>query len=305
MSPRLDPAEVEALMEDFQASGMGARPVEPRDFAVPRRLSAEDLAEVRRRIQRGLPEMEQALGRLLRRRSPLELGALSEVHAASLFRASGSPAALVRFRSRGQVGWVELPSQNAVEAIERVLGRLRGKTDEAPAARPLTLLEQSLLVKLVRGVLLQVANALGIEVAQLEGVPSYREAGSYLDAEGQPDAYRLSVEVLAQGPDGPFRIALLLPLESARSFSRASEGAAPAAVPGHLVDVPVEVAAHLGQAELTLSELLGLAPGDVIPLELARGEPARLSIDGRNVGLGELGSRAGRLAVRLSHLKLD
>jgi flagellar motor switch protein FliM len=272
---------------------------------VPRRLSAEDLAEVRRRIQRCLPEMEQALGRLLRRRSPLELGALSEIHAGSLFREIGAPAALVRFKSRGQVGWVELPSQNAVDAIERVLGRLRGKTDEAPAARPLTGLEQSLLVKLMRGLLLQVANALGLEIAQLEGVASYREAGSYLDAEGQPDAYRLSVELLTTGPDGPFRIALLLPLESAKSFGRASSAAAPEAVPGHLVAVPVEVSVSLGQAELSLSELLGLAPGDVIPLELARGEPARLSIDGRNVGLGDLGALAGRLAVRLSHLKLD
>ena len=192
-----------------------------------------------------------------------------------------------------------------VEAIERVLGRLRGNNDPAPAARPLTALESSLLIKLVRGVLLQVANALGLEVGQLEGVGSYREAGSYLDSEGQPDAYRLCVELLASGPDGPFSVALLLPLESARSFGRSDSSATPAAVPGHLVDVPVELAASLGQAELTLSELLGLAPGDVIPLELARGEPVRLSIDGRNVGLGELGSRAGRLAVRFSHLKLD
>jgi flagellar motor switch protein FliN len=304
MSPRLDPDEVDALMEDFQASGLAPRLVEPRNFALPRRLSVEDLNEARRRILRGLPEMELGISKLLRRKTALELGAITELHAGELFRDTQSLLGLTRFQSRGQVGWLSLPSPAAVEAVERILGRVRARGDGPSAARPLTPLELGLLVKLVRGLLLQVGNALGIEVANLEGVPTLREAGSYLDAEGRPDPYRLSIELIASAPDGPFAFHILLPVENGKRFVQAQAEAPSGRVPTHLSAVPVELSVHLGQAELSLADMLGLVPGDVIPLDLSRGEPARLCIDGRQVGRGELGAVAGRLALRLTQLEL-
>lgn len=305
MSPKLDPAEVQALMEDFQASGLSPRLVEPRNFALPRRLSVEDINEARRRVARGLPEMELGLSKLLRRKTTLELGAFTEIHAGDLFRDPQAQLGLTRFRSRGQIGWLSLPGLASVEAVERILGRVRAKGDGPSPARQLTPLELGLLVKLVRGPLLQVGNALGIEIGNLEGVTSLREVGSYLDAEGRPDPYRLSIELISSAPDGPFAFQLLLPVENGKRFVRAETNASAGQVPTHLSNVPVELAVHLGQAELSLAEMLGLVPGDVIPLDLGRGEPARLCIDGRQVGLGELGAVTGRLALRLTHLQLE
>jgi flagellar motor switch protein FliM len=61
----------------------------------------------------------------------------------------------------------------------------------------------------------------------------------------------------------------------------------------------VEVQAHLGEVQMSLSDLLTLAPGMVIPLAVRVGEPATLQVAGRPKFKITIGTVGRRRAVRI------
>lgn len=82
-----------------------------------------------------------------------------------------------------------------------------------------------------------------------------------------------------------------------------AQGASPA-VPWELLatlEVPVRV--EMGQVELSLQELLELAPGSVLELDKAVGEPVEVYVAGRLLAYGELVVVFGdRLGVRITEI---
>jgi flagellar motor switch protein FliN/FliY len=79
--------------------------------------------------------------------------------------------------------------------------------------------------------------------------------------------------------------------------------AAGAAAPiGRLRDVPVELAVEVGRTRLTIGDALALAPGAIIPLDRAAGEPVDVLVNGRRIARGEVVVVDDELGVRLTEV---
>jgi flagellar motor switch protein FliM len=300
VTSNLDTDEVEALLDDL---GMGhlEPEVTTRDFEKLRRLRADELAEARRLIERTLPSLEAGLTQSLRGSAELVLVDCAERNAESLFASETGPAALMRFRCQGHPGWCRWELVPAISALERILGSPPDRDEPEP--RLLSSLERTILERILRSVVLELGTALGLVLESFEAVPTYKHAGGIADCEGAPDPYRLGVEIELREPDLTSQLRLFLPVP-ARAWIRQPPPPESSAdgMPLHLTNVPLEVAVHLGTADLALSELLALTPGDVVPLTTPVGRPVALAIDGRRIGSARLGQTQGRLAARIQDL---
>jgi flagellar motor switch protein FliN/FliY len=70
----------------------------------------------------------------------------------------------------------------------------------------------------------------------------------------------------------------------------------------HLMGVPVQISVEVGRAPLRLSELAGLRPGSVLPLDRKAHEPADLLVNGTIVARGEVVTLDGRYGIRITSL---
>jgi len=77
----------------------------------------------------------------------------------------------------------------------------------------------------------------------------------------------------------------------------------PGAVAQALGSLRITVTVVVGDAEMSLRELLDLAPGAVVHLNRLVGEPVDVLIAGSPVARGELVTVDGRLAVRLVEIR--
>jgi flagellar motor switch protein FliN/FliY len=85
----------------------------------------------------------------------------------------------------------------------------------------------------------------------------------------------------------------------------AERGAEPAAAPGRLdliLDVTLPVTVELGRARMQIQDILKLAPGSVIELEKAAGDPVDLLIHGRPIAKGEVVVIDENFGVRLTSI---
>jgi flagellar motor switch protein FliN/FliY len=69
-----------------------------------------------------------------------------------------------------------------------------------------------------------------------------------------------------------------------------------------LLDVPLEVRVRLGEAELPVEDLLGLAEGSVVELDRAPGDPADILVNDRLVARGEIVVVDERFTVRVTEI---
>ncbi len=69
-----------------------------------------------------------------------------------------------------------------------------------------------------------------------------------------------------------------------------------------LVDVDLEISVELGRAEMSLREVLALAPGVVIELDKLAGEPVDILINGKLVGRGEVVVIEEMFGVRVTEI---
>jgi flagellar motor switch protein FliN/FliY len=69
-----------------------------------------------------------------------------------------------------------------------------------------------------------------------------------------------------------------------------------------VLDVPVELAVEIGRARMTIREALAVAPGSIIVLDRAAGEPADLLVNGRRVARGEVVAIDEELALRVTEV---
>lgn len=298
-STRVGPEEMEAL---HGAVGRPPAAVEPRDFGRPRRLSGERRERVARAVRTALPELEAQLSHLLRRIVRSELGAIGELSIDGYFSTLPDPLAVLTFRAGGHPAWIVWESAAAVACVEQVLGAPEPK----PLERALSAMERSILERVLRLTAERLCAALGLSNSH-NAVPAKREQlGTWRDAGERADPHRVSLELLLDigGLKSTQRIYL-----PTNEFLEADETAAPlprnAPLPGHLDDVRVEIAVQLGHTELPLADLLALEVGDVIPLDTTSSTPVTLRADDRRFALGDLGSRRGRLAVRLREVSTE
>lgn len=99
--------------------------------------------------------------------------------------------------------------------------------------------------------------------------------------------------------------ALLAPLRETLRASAEGEATGPdrrraALLSRQLQDAQVELVAHLGEATLSLRDLLQMQPGDVIPITVP--EPIRASVDGVPVLEGRYGTHGNHYAIQVERL---
>ncbi|MEZ5977600.1 MAG: FliM/FliN family flagellar motor C-terminal domain-containing protein [Planctomycetota bacterium] len=334
MSANLDPEELRALTGEPAASEVSRW-----DRGRLRRLSSDDVAEARRLIGRTLPRIERDLTQLSGFPVELHVGACHEVDAESIFESVEDPPALVCFRVDGQPGWCLWDNPSAVVTIEHVLGAsdeedddeeeessdeekaesdgesdAEGATEEGedepeePLGRFLTPMERRVLVRLLRVVVDSVAATLRLEPGEYEAVEMLKHSPTWRESQGRrPDPHRLAIDLLLSLPSGETTLSVYLPMPAARGplAGDPTDGAADGAsdVPDHLDLVPVEVDVQLGTVELTLSDLLSLEVGDVVPIDAALGDPVVLRASGVVFARGRVGTSRGHVAVVVEEIE--
>lgn len=296
---------------DALASGLSTAAahvdVADRDFRRPRRLSRFELDEAQRRVDQVLCRAEADLSNLCRQEVKLKLSPLEEIHATGLFDDLENPLAVSRFRCEGQVGWMRWTVPNALAAIDRVLGCEPDAGVPADGQRPLTQLEQSILVRLMQSLVTVIGDPLGCECTEFEAVSQVKALGSWRDTERTPDPYRISVEIEFSTEGGSNNLRLFLPLGEARWAESGrdplpwlTDEGLPKQVPGHLDGIPLDVRVELARSELRLNDLLNLEVGDVIPLGAPAQSPVEVWVDERPFASGRVGRSRGLLAVQLT-----
>ncbi len=87
--------------------------------------------------------------------------------------------------------------------------------------------------------------------------------------------------------------------------TRVLEDSPPAAQRGvfdELLDVPLDVRIRLGEAEMTIEEVVSLRDGSVVELDRAPGDPVDVLVNDRVVARGEIVVVDDRFTVRVTEL---
>ena len=69
-----------------------------------------------------------------------------------------------------------------------------------------------------------------------------------------------------------------------------------------ILDIPVEVKVEVGNARLSISEILNLAPGAIVELDRTAGSPADVIVNGAKVGHGDVVVVDDSYGIRLTKL---
>jgi flagellar motor switch/type III secretory pathway protein FliN len=337
VSSNLSPAELAALREGRE--GRAADPsseVSPWELGRIRRLSADDVAEATRSLERALPHIEARLREIAGIPIQVRLAACHEIASQTLLDGVVDPLALVAFEVDGQPGWCLWDAPMAVATLQSILVGLpkdpaptdaenaegeaaaesAAKSDDeepAPPARPpfdplpftrlLTPIERRVLVRVIGLVIDQVAAIFRVSATKHVGIELRKHAPTWRETGGtKPDPYRLAIDLTLATDLGESTVSIYLPM----SGSRAPLGAeptkdrpTPSRAPEHLDPIPLAVTAVLGHAELSLADLMALEVGDVVPLDASVGDPIQLFTSAVAFARGRIGTHRGRVAVSL------
>ena len=115
------------------------------------------------------------------------------------------------------------------------------------------------------------------------------------------DPRRLMLHFMVEGQTGTSDLRIYLPgLEEEQDA--AQRGSEATQLPDHLSVVELILAAHLGSVEVSLTELLDLEPGDLIPLGIPVGTPVEVRVEDRTCATATWGQRSGLLAIKIEKL---
>jgi flagellar motor switch protein FliM len=298
VASQLTPEEVEALAAPAEEAKRAVEVLE-RDFREPRRLAREELDRLARAAARSIDEIEGSLRVWLRAPYKVEIASVAEVNAQRLLSELATPFCLLAFECAGRPCWAVWDATFASAATEVALGV--AEVDE-PEARTLTPVERGVLRNLLGRVIGFVGHALGVQPKDVRYVADDVQLALERADAREGDPTRLAVHVALSGPLGETTLRLHFagvgPTPQASPQSGAKDKKK-LATPEHLVEIPFELGAQLGTADVALSDLLGLEPGDVIPLPAAVGSPLAVYVDGIPCASARFGEHRGKLAIQL------
>jgi flagellar motor switch protein FliM len=241
--------------------------------------------------------------------------------AASLVRferlapALAEPIVLVRFRMaplRG-CGLLAIPTSLLGVLVQTACG---GASSPATplAARELSPIEVRLIQRFAAGMLAELEVAWA-PVAAVECAVVRVEANPLFARIAAPEELVVQADLAIAGAGlPPATVSLVVPngsLDPVRGRLQATgalddddapalDAAWAASLRERLLEVPVDVVVDLGAAALPMSRLLGLAVGDVIPLDTGREDPVPVRAGGATRFLAAPGIQNGSNAVRIT-----
>jgi len=311
----ITPEEVEALTTTEPTLEPTSSGVRPRDFRQPRRLSAEQLEELRVRVDLDLAQVASVLKPWLRTEQTLTLQTVSEVSFQGLPDSIQGTVCAMQFQADGSVGWVVWETDAALAATARAMGVESSSEDdedgnpdegEDSATKQLSSVEISIACKVLGEMLNALGVTLGFQADGFKLLQSQEELEhSILELRGT-DTQRLRIDLELDGPGNPNTLKFYLPGVVPESTDTARQAQAnPTAVPDHLSKISIEVKAAFDGIELSLDDLLALEVGDVIPLSTHVDDPINLTIEDLGCAKVRLGKKDGQLAVQLESLEID
>ncbi len=278
------------------------------DFSRPHRLSESSLAALRKKLAKALPALDGFLRESLGGAWSAGIERVGEANAEQFFercfQESRGPMAVCFLRLGGDPGSVSWQRSAAIAAVDAALGSpsgagAAGAGPAAPAgARRLSRIESRLIGDFLAGAVQRVASALGLQASGFEFLQDEQAIQEASEERLGLDPHRLEIALSIRGPTS----SSTLWLHFGGFRPSASAAQAPAVLPGHLEEVRVEVCARVGSSDVCLSQILELEEGDVIPLETRLGEPAWISVEGKDFARARLGTYRGRLALKIEGL---
>ncbi len=274
-----------------------ARSVEARDFRRPRRLTGVQREELEALVAASLQTAQADLRALLGPEVRLETAGVGEVDARALFRADEHPCVL-SFRVDGAEGWLAIELPLAVDCVERLLGT----APDGKQARSLSDLETGVLIELFAPLARRVATALQAECKEFAVQQRPHELWAAAARAAERDPHRLAIELAFERGAVAASLQLYLPGLPPPGPTGAAGGRAEPALGQRALRVPVALRARMSGSRVPLSQLLALEPGDVIPLDDRVGEPVLVLVGEKPFGTARLGTRRGKLAVRIERI---
>ncbi len=309
--------------------------VRPRDFRLPRRLSSEQLEELRVRISLDLKSVAKVLKPWFRANHALTLETISEVSFHGIPDAIEDRVCVMRFKVADKVGWVVWETEAAFAATACAMGveppakdeEEEGAEDSTPneaaeagdseqagaeeatesSVRPekLSSVEDSIARKILGELLSGLGSTLGFQASDYRLLQSLEELEHSIVELRGTDAQRLRVDLQLDGPGAPSELKFYLPGVVPASSSPDQASSQPTNVPAHLSNVMLELSAEFDSVELPLDELLSLEVGDVISLATRVEDPINLTVEDLVCAKVHLGKKDGQIAVQLESLILD
>lgn len=179
-------------------------------------------------------------------------------------------------------------------------------------AREFTATEESLLARLAEALIDALAE-IWAEIVPIRASLRARETNIGFAALAKGDeAVAVSQFTVQPWPGHAATIEFLYPLAALRSVEAALAAKAPddvgqrnaewrARLDAALGEVRVDARTVLARPELSLSELMNLQAGDVIPVSLPAQVP--LIVEGRRIAIGAVGEHDGRAALRIERVE--
>ncbi len=305
--------ELTALREAAAAEPLAAEPVSrqvrPYDFRIPDKFPKDVLRQINHLHDGMARTLTTQLSAQLRATIRVEDARAEQRTYQEFVRESLDPSILAAFSAEPLKGTalLELQPVIAFPMIDRLLG---GSGDASPPGRPVTEIELGVIQRVLQLVLdawrdcWNHVTPLRPRVLGVETNPLFTQVVG-------PTEIVLAVDLVCGlgRQEGHIRLCFphtmlepLLQRLAARQWvgsATESPGARQTQLRQALADVSVPVAVQLATIRLPLRSILGLSPGEVLPLRLPVGAPAQVQVQGRPKFLGRVGRQGHHLAVQI------
>jgi flagellar motor switch protein FliM len=317
--------EIDTLLAMFRAgSGAGAEaaaaaatPAQPAvaddervrdvDLLKPNRLSREHMRALERFFESAAKTLSATFADKLRLEARCDCVAVEQMRFRTWLEQLPGPVAIyvVRMEPLRQPVLFTASTSLLYGAVDRILGGT-GKVSRVP--KDFTAAEYTVADALVGPCLDRIAESLK-ELAPMKWAVENRFCNPSMAQILPSQDVVLSVYFQVAGNFLIGDLRLLLPFAQLEPLldklgkdgvARLDPGAMRGTVARTVRDVPVEIAVELGNARLSLRQLLDLQAGDVVPLDTRVGAPAVVPVQGRPKFHGHVGKVGNRFAFQVA-----
>ena len=319
----LSQSEVDALISQIMAGGQTGTPA-PRkaeesqrsrirlyDFKRPDKFSRDQLRTIQMLHETMARQMATYLASKMRTMVQTFITSVDQMTYQEFLRGVSNPGmvgVLGMDPLKGNV-LVEITPNIGFPMIDRMLG---GPGRGISKARPVTEIEMTVLQKILGGMIGIIADAWR-NVVELKPVLEGVETNPLFVQVIAPNEVVVVVAMEARIGDNAGAVNICIPylciepllprLSAHQWFSSAQRGSSAQDVEAlrrGLGDVPIALSVELGDAKITVGQLIDLEPGDVVELRQKATDEMRVLVDGRLKFLGYPGRSGKRLAVKIS-----
>ncbi len=272
--------------------------VEIRDFHQPRRLSTEQQRSISTAVTQVIPAVEAGLKVWLRTEVTITLRGLGEASAAGLFDEAEDPLAIQTCEVSGTQGWIVWDNDAVLRAVITSLGT---EIPEDLESRRLSPMEVGLASDIMGVFGRTIGEALGLELESGAFSQDMRAFLAQHDLDPGGDPQRLFLHLDMESDIGQHTLRLYLP--GILPDVPVKREDALHTVPSHIEGISVELWAELASVQVSLTDLMNIEVGDVIPLDVPVGSEALLRIEGDCAGSATWGQSNGVVAISIQQIE--